>query len=89
MTMKSFGQILLKFDNGWLDDEAVNLFVTLLNNYLQSSANPVAPLLSFFALGSDFQTVIVPDANHYDRNVTKALCMKDKGEKESATECLY
>ena len=44
MTKKSLGRILMKFDEGWLDDEAVNLFVTLLNNYLSSVHAPAANL---------------------------------------------
>ena len=79
----------MKFDSGWLNDESVNLFVTLLNNYFSLTDFPVAPLPLFFALGSDFPTVIVPDENCYDRDVSKAACTKDKGEKECAAECKY
>jgi len=79
----------MKFDDGWLDDEAVNLFVTLLNNYLSSVHAPAANLPSFFSLTSYFPKVIVPDEKRYDRDVSKAVHIKAKGEKECAAECQY
>ena len=60
-------------DEGWLGDEAMNLFVSLLNNYLYTNWADGKKLPKVYAFYTHSTQVLLPEREWYEKDAEEAL----------------
>ena len=81
-------QIMTIMDQGWLGDEAMNLFVCLLNNFFYTGCPREKKIPKVFALYTHSIQVLVSEREWYVQDDAEALKFYKEDEREVANKSL-